>query len=277
MRGWTQKLQGNLENLVRRADLIIAMGEQIAAALPFDGPDRAHVIQHGVDEKLLEIVQTATMPEDLRSVAGPRIGYFGRISQKIDFQMILGVAKARPAWQWIILGVEAGLGPAEAENDNRLWRACMAQPNVHFLGRRSSAEIPLYMRGMDALVLPYKTGTTGYWTMGFPLKLFECFASGKPTVAADTPAIRPYGHLINLARTQDDWIAALNSVLAGQDKSSPDERFAYARDNTWQQRTDLLEAQLLSLLTFAQQWTVAASDQPGATTWKRINGDSFPQ
>ena len=62
--------------------------------------------------------------------------------------------------------------------------------NVVIAGRKPHAEIPLWLRAADVLVLPNtaKVDTSKYETS--PVKLFEYMASGRPVVASDLPSIR---------------------------------------------------------------------------------------
>lgn len=63
-------------------------------------------------------------------------------------------------------------------------------PQAHFAGHRPHAEIPLYLRAADVVVVPNsaKSETSRIYTS--PLKLFEYMASERPMVASDLPSIR---------------------------------------------------------------------------------------
>jgi len=62
--------------------------------------------------------------------------------------------------------------------------------NVHFAGNRPRAEVPLWLRSADCLVLPNtaKEDISKFYTS--PMKLFEYMASGVPIVASDLPSVR---------------------------------------------------------------------------------------
>lgn len=62
--------------------------------------------------------------------------------------------------------------------------------NLHFVGHRPHAEMSLWQRAADVLVLPNtaKEDISARYTS--PMKLFEYMASGTPIVASDIPSIR---------------------------------------------------------------------------------------
>ncbi|MDE2021763.1 MAG: glycosyltransferase family 4 protein, partial [Patescibacteria group bacterium] len=77
------------------------------------------------------------------------------------------------------------------ENDTKAFREKYAfVKNIRVIGKRPHAEIPLYLRAADILVLPNsgKEDLSRLYTS--PLKLFEYMASGVPIIASDLPSIR---------------------------------------------------------------------------------------
>src|SRR3546814_2588439 len=96
--------------------------------------------------------------------------------------------------------------------------------NVHFLGVKDRSEIPVYLNGCDVLSLPLSTSF-----VGFPTKLYEYLASGKPVISWNGENIRPLAHLIAPADGVDAWLEALDRALDGRGPGSPEARKAVAR------------------------------------------------
>lgn len=76
------------------------------------------------------------------------------------------------------------------EEDIARFRKFYQSDNIHIVGQRPQAEIPLWLKAADVLVLPNsaKEKISSHYTS--PLKLFEYMASGTPIIAADLPSLR---------------------------------------------------------------------------------------
>jgi len=76
--------------------------------------------------------ETGTLPPELAAIPEPRLVYHGVLSDfKIDFSLLFQTARARPEWQWIIIG-------EQREGQRSELFAQLAQlPNVHLMGYRS--------------------------------------------------------------------------------------------------------------------------------------------
>lgn len=74
--------------------------------------------------------------------------------------------------------------------------------NVVVVGRRPHAEIPLWLRAADVLVLPNTARDQASKFETSPVKLFEYMASARPIVASDLPSIR------NVVSDDMVWFAA---------------------------------------------------------------------
>lgn len=61
---------------------------------------------------------------------------------------------------------------------------------VKFTGRVDYKKIPLYLRAVDAVVIPLPEGQHSITTS--PIKIFEYLAAGKPIIASDLPSLRRY-------------------------------------------------------------------------------------
>jgi len=62
--------------------------------------------------------------------------------------------------------------------------------NVRILGKKPHAEMPVYMRAADVLVIPNSAKEDISRLYTSPMKLFEYMASGTPIVASDLPSLR---------------------------------------------------------------------------------------
>lgn len=249
--GWEEKHGADLARLVERADLITALSANMARILPGNGPERAKILPHGVDAKFIASGSEATCPSDLAKIPRPRIGHFGRVTRKIDLELVVELARRRSDWNWVFVGVSVGL--EEGSRDAMAWQECHRLRNVHILGRKLDHEIPAYMCHMDVNVLPFKSKGKGYWNSIFSMKTYEYLASGKPVVGSDIKNIRSHSNVIAVAETPDDWIDAINSAVTTGGIGSVNDRISLAFENSWDDRVDKLENWLKEMVNLNYQ------------------------
>jgi glycosyltransferase involved in cell wall biosynthesis len=86
---------------------------------------------------------------------------------------------------------------------------------------------------MDVCMLCYEVNE--YTKFTYPLKLHEYLASGRPVVGSPIRSLQDFGHIIQLARTAEEWSAALNDMLAPPMHSSAqvEARRRVARQYDW--------------------------------------------
>lgn len=161
-------------------------------------------------------------PADQAAIAGPRLGFFGVIDERMDLALLRGVATLRPDWQLVLLGPVVKIDEADLP---RL-------PNIHYLGAKTYAELPSYLAGWDvALLLFAKNDATRFIS---PTKTPEYLAAGKPVVSTSIrDVVRPYSvqRLVRIADTPEDFVAACSAALA---ESNP----------RWLQRVDAFLSQM---------------------------------
>jgi hypothetical protein len=81
---------------------------------------------------------------------------------------------------------------------------------------------------------------------GYPLKMLEYFAAGKPVVSTDIPAVRPYTHVLKVGGTSTEWIAHIENFLRDDTAVESALRQDIARDNTWDSRVEEISRHLLA-------------------------------
>jgi glycosyltransferase involved in cell wall biosynthesis len=225
--------------LVRRADLIFTSSPALQTTRSRWNPQHTHYLPNVADfDHFSKALQPGPLPDDLRGLPSPRIGFIGAISDyKLDFELIATVADCHRDWQWVMIGP---VGEGQPGTSVSLLR----KPNIHLLGPRPYDVLPDYLRGFDVAVLPCRLNA--YTTAMFPMKFFEYLAAGRSVVSTDLPALQTYADACVLARNGEEFAAALAEVLAG---GGPDRQRGpvLAREHTWDKRLDCMQALLLSV------------------------------
>ncbi|RYD37940.1 MAG: glycosyltransferase family 1 protein, partial [Verrucomicrobiaceae bacterium] len=142
---------------------------------------------------------------DQRHIPGPRIGFIGVIDERMDLDILRGVAAARPDWSLVMVGPVVKVDPGTLP---RL-------PNIHYLGSRPYQDLPSYLKGWDAAILPFALNDSTRFIS--PTKTPEYLAAGVPVVS--TPirdVVTPYGDrgLALIADTPGAFTRAIGEQLA---------------------------------------------------------------
>ena len=215
------------DDLTRRADLVFVASETLLDTRRQLNP-RTYLSPHGVD---LEHFGRALdpglpVPEDLRELPRPIVGFFGLIERWIDLDLVAFLAERRPAWSFVMLGrvaVPAGDVPR--------------QSNLHFLGKRRYESLPAYGRQFDAAIIPYRL--TQQVLHANPIKLREYLAMGRPVVAVSTPEIDKYADVVAIARSPEEFLARLDEALqAGSSAAEVEKRLARVSGESWGARLE---------------------------------------
>lgn len=229
-----QRMREDEERMVAKADLVFVHTRSLIAARGLDG--KAHWLPNGVDFEAFDRYTRSGSrePTDVAAIPRPRIGYVGRINQKVDFGLLQQIARERPDWSIVLAGPVLLAGrPEEAE-----WRRLTALPNVYALGRKDRSELPAYMTALDVGLMCYRVRD---WVVHiYPLKLHEYFACGIPVVSSDLMAVREFESLLRIATAPDDWVRAIEDGLE-EGRSRAAERIAVARANSWDARAATIE------------------------------------
>lgn len=215
------------DETTRRADVVFVASDTLLAGKRELNPN-THVSPHGVEFEHFARAQDPALPvpADIAHLTGPVVGFFGLIESFVDLDLIDWLAGQRPDWQFLFIGrvaVPAGSLPR--------------RPNVHFVGKRPYADLPAYAKRFDACVIPSRVGDWSYHAN--PIKLREYLATGKPVVAVETPQVKKFADVVEVAAGREEFLARLDRVLASP--PDPDQiarRMARVASLSWTARVD---------------------------------------
>ncbi len=204
-RGASPEMLSNEEDLFARADLVFTGGMSLYEAKrhrhpsvhPFPSSiDAAHFARARIDRR---------DPADQAGIPGPRLGFFGVIDERMDLDLVAGVADARPDWQLVMIGPVVKIDPETLPQ----------RPNIHWLGGRTYDELPAYLSGWNIGFMPFALNESTRFIS--PTKTPEFLAAGVPVISTPiTDVIRPYGKkgLVEIAETAADVVAAAERLMA---------------------------------------------------------------
>jgi UDP-galactopyranose mutase len=150
-------------------------------------------------------------PADQQAIPHPRIGFAGVIDERFDIDLVRGVAELRPDWHLVMLGPVVKIDPQSLPQG----------PNIHYLGSKKYEELPAYLSGWDAAMLPFARNEATRFIS--PTKTPEYLAAGRRVVSTSIrDVVRGYGEsgLVRIADEPAACVDALESMLADRSGAS---------------------------------------------------------
>lgn len=190
--------------LIEQADLVFTGGYSLYEAKRDRHPS-VHPFPSSVDATHFAAARfDGPEPADQAGIPGPRFGFYGVVDERMDLELLAALADARPDWSIVIVGPVVKISEADLP----------VRANLHYLGGKSYAELPDYLRGWDVALMPFAINDATRFIS--PTKTPEYLAAGCPVVSTPiTDVIRHYGDIdaVNIASTADEFIAACDAAL----------------------------------------------------------------
>ncbi len=227
------------EELLRKVDVVFATSRELAASKKAFH-SRTFYSPHGVE--FAHFARAAdpglNVPEEIRSLPHPVIGFFGAIEHWVDIGLIEALARARRSWTFVMIGQ-----PVVDIS------ALSSLPNVFVLGPKPFSELPRYGRAFDAAIIPFRVNDlTSYVS---PIKLKEYLAMGKPVVATPLPSVVAFAQehgYVGLAADLEPFLEAIELAVREDSRELVRARQNLVRHDTWEQRVaeigEIVEARL---------------------------------
>lgn len=192
--------------LFEQASLVFTGGPSLYKAKQDRHPN-VHCFPSSVD--LVHFGQAregAIEPEDQAAIPHPRLGFYGVIDERLDVPLLDALARAHPDWQIVMIGPVAKIDP------DLLPR----HPNIHYLGQRTYDQLPAYLSGWDVCLLPFARNQATRFIS--PTKTLEYMAAERPIVSTPiTDVAEPYGDIVYLGDTPEEFIGACEQALASSE------------------------------------------------------------
>jgi UDP-galactopyranose mutase len=218
-----QEMKDREAELLQRADLVFTGGQSLYEA-KLGRHDDLHVFPSSIEfGHFAQARMRSGEPADQADIPHPRIGFCGVIDERFDIDLLDGIARLRPDYQFVMIGPVVKIDPDTLPR----------HANIHYLGGKSYKELPQYLAGWDAAILPFAHNESTRFIS--PTKTPEYLAAGKPVVSTSiTDVVRPYGiqKLVRIADTPQDFVQAIELAIR-QD----------ANDQDWRARVDSMLAQ----------------------------------
>ncbi|HLO47816.1 MAG TPA: glycosyltransferase family 1 protein [Kamptonema sp.] len=238
-KGAPPSLKTHEASLFSRADLVFTGGHSLYEVKRHQHHN-VHAFPSSIErEHFAQARNLIEEPADQADIPHPRLGFYGVIDERMDIELLRGIAEARPDWHLVIIGPVVKIDPETLPR----------HPNIHYLGGKSYQELPAYLAGWDVALLPFAINESTRFIS--PTKTPEYLAAGKPVVS--TPirdVVRPYGQegLVRIASTAEEFVvaaeAAMNENIEASGWLNQVDTFLAQNswDRTWGQMMQLIDS-----------------------------------
>jgi glycosyltransferase involved in cell wall biosynthesis len=197
--------------LLNIADLCFTGGPSLYQAKRERHPN-AHCFSSSVDAKHFQQAKDRSYSHpDQAHIEHPRLGFYGVIDERFDTELIKEVAAARPDWQIVLVGPVVKIAPEDLPKAD----------NIHYMGQRNYDDLPKFLAGWDVCLLPFAMNESTKFIS--PTKVLEYMAAELPSVSTPITDVKvPYSHVVEIAATPAEFIAACDRMLALSDEQKAD-------------------------------------------------------
>lgn len=203
--------------MLTKANLIIASSENLINRFP---EQTTRFLPHGVDFNLFS--QPVARAHDLPENTNPTAGFYGSISEWIDFTLLKKTISRLQHWNFVFIGrVHVDISEISGFK------------NTYFLGEKAHSLLPTYCQHWTASLLPFIRNEQ--IKACNPLKLREYLAAGKPIISTSFPAAMEYKHSISIVSNSSDMVTALEQTINDGNQKA---RQRMVTKHTWEARAN---------------------------------------
>jgi UDP-galactopyranose mutase len=251
--------------LMRRADLVFTGGPSLYRARKDRHPS-VHCFPSGVEAAhFAQARGEIARPADLAGRPEPVLGFYGVLDERVDMELLTGVADLRPDWTLALVGPLAKIGEEDLPQ----------RPNVVRYSKQEYADLPRFLACFDVAMLPFARNEATRFIS--PTKTLEYMAGGKPIVSTPIKdVVDLYGEVVSFAETPTQFVAAAEALLA-ESPADRDRRLGTIRTLLGQHAWNAIAGRMLSLMenALARQVSlpvVATRALEEATVAARLHG-----
>lgn len=246
-------LRRHEQELLRRADIVFTGGRSLYLAKREQHPN-VYAFPSSVDVSHFEQARRQMAdPIDQGALRHPRIGFYGVIDERMDLELLDGIAQARPDWELVILGPVVKIDPARMPK----------RRNIHYLGGKAYAELPAYLANWDVAMMPFaRNDSTRYIS---PTKTLEYLAAGRPIVSTPiADVVEPYGRLglVEIADTVAGFVAATERLQAADGGGRRAAADAYLATTSWDRTWDAMQGLIRGVVDAHARPTLRLKAEP---------------
>ena len=220
------------EQLLADADVVFTGGPSLHRSTTMLRAECVHLFRSGVETAHYREARALRTAHE-RPVAG----YVGVVDERLDLDLIAGLARLLPDWTVRLVGPVYKIKPHVLPD----------LPNIDYVGQTPYEQLPGVMAGLDVGLLPFALNPATRSIS--PTKTLEYLAAGLPVVSTRVPdVVADFSGVVHLADDADGFAAACLAVVTD---ATPD-RDRLARPLHERQEWDTIAAEMAAIVEAAR-------------------------
>jgi glycosyltransferase involved in cell wall biosynthesis len=197
------ELKDQEARLLRRSDIVFTGGASLfESKRPYN--KNTHLFASGVDANHYSKACDATtkVPDFVKELPSPVATYIGVIDERLDYDIIAGMAAARPDVQFLMCGPVVKVDPKDLPQ----------APNLHYPGQQKYDDLPCILKGSDICLMPFARNDATKFIS--PTKTLEYMATHRPIVSTPIRDVeRFYSDIVYLASDASEFARQVDVAL----------------------------------------------------------------
>ncbi len=216
----------------KKADLILCASQKIYDTVSEKTAEKVRYFSHQVNYSCFSEKEGTELPEDMKSIRKPVIGYYGTLTDSNDWNTIRYCAEKRSNYSFVPIGRKdiKNTGPEDL-------------PNVCFPGKKPFSEIPLYGKSFDVGIM--------FWirrewiTNCSPLKLKEYLSLGIPVVNSRIEEVEKlYSDMVLIADDKDEFLERLDISVTCDSSNRINRGIEKVKNDSWYNAIKIIEHEM---------------------------------
>ncbi len=199
--------------------------------------DNVYCFPSSVDRKHFKKAQTdIKIPDDIKHIKKPIVGYFGVIDERIDLELLHKTALLQPDIAFVMIG------PLAKIHDNDLPR----EKNIHYLGMKAYESLPAYLKSFDIAMMPFALNDATKFIS--PTKTLEYMAAGKPVISTAIKDVeRDYSNCIPIISTAEEFSGEIEKILNNNNNHNSAEYERILKNTSWDNTANKMQQHIKTL------------------------------
>lgn len=195
-----------------------------------------YILKEVEQKQKVEMVKNACDPShflqnrntNIKNDSKITVGYFGAIADWFEGELIYKMARLMPEVQFELIG----------EITNSFIISNEAPANIRFFGEIPYKDLPQLCSNWKCALIPFKINELILATN--PVKLYEYSALGLPVVSTRIPEVMSAEIKTYCASTAEEFSTAIRTAIKENSTSLIEERYKFALNNSWKERSKKL-------------------------------------